>query len=172
VLSHGAEAVMVAPSLMGFDVVDDVRHHADVIVFAHSTFTLSFARVRNFGISLPLWVRLQRLLGADCILLPSHGGSFGVAALDTRQCVRECLDTHGFDGIQPTMPAHSGSMNAHTFELMEHLSDGDDFMFTSGSGLFDHPDGPEAGARELRQVIEGGNNGGNVAWLKAWQPHD
>ena len=165
--SNGAEAVMVAPSLMGFDVIDTIRDETEQLIFAHSAFTLSFTRVPGFGLTLPLWVRLQRLYGADAVLLPSHGGSFGVSETETIDAVKSCI-SHDAD-VNRSAPAHSGSMNALNFDLVRNLSGGNDFIFTSGSGRFDHPDGVAAGARALRSTVSGDGDACDPSWLKSWR---
>jgi ribulose 1,5-bisphosphate carboxylase large subunit-like protein len=163
----GAEAVLVAPSLMGIDVASEVRAESDVVICSHMTFTLGQTRVVNFGVEFKLFVTIQRHMGADLILLPSHGGSFGVSPSETRASVRACLD----DGMsEPCLPAHSGSMSALNYRIVRELSSTDDFAFTSGAGLFDHPGGVEQGARELRQLVEFGIEPSDTSWIKQWQP--
>jgi ribulose-bisphosphate carboxylase large chain len=167
---EGVEAVMVAPSLMGYDVIAWLRDETDLILFAHTSFTLSYTRVQTFGVALDVWVRIQRLLGADVILLPSWGGSFGVAPAETEDCVDACLG----DDIEarPAFPAHSGSMNAATVDGLARRTRSRDFILTSGSGLFDHPAGPEAGARALLAVLTDPayEVGPGSGWVKRWVP--
>ena len=164
----GAEAVMVAPSLMGFDVVEEVRALAppELFVFAHSSFTTCFTRVPTFGMDLSIWVTLQRGMGADAVLLPSTGGSFGIAPGTTSSCVAAC--TSPVNGWRSAFPAHSGSMNVFTLPLIAEISGSPDFIFTSGSGLFDHPEGATKGARELREALGKCNPQPSRGWGQKW----
>jgi ribulose-bisphosphate carboxylase large chain len=166
-LEAGATAVMVAPGLMGLDVVAEARAHVgrDVHVFVHNSFATVATRPPTWGMTLSLWAWLQRGLGADVVLLPSPGGSFGIDFDETRATV---LALQGdFNGWRKAGVAHSGSMNAHSIEILKTLHPDDRFIMTSGSGLFDHPDGPESGARELAGALRGAHP--NSGWAKQWK---
>jgi ribulose-bisphosphate carboxylase large chain len=56
-------------------------------------------------------------------------------------------------GLKPTMPIASGGMHPGLVpRLIELLST--DLIITFGGGLWGHPDGPEAGARAIRQSVD------------------
>jgi ribulose-bisphosphate carboxylase large chain len=151
----GVRAFLVAPALMGIDVCRTAADFGTGYVFAHDAFATTATRIDTFGMDFGLWCELQRRSGADAIIIPSALGSFGIAPADTAGVVRRCCD--GNIGVAPTMVGHSGSMNARNFSAIRVLSGNNDFLFTSGTGIFDHPRGPRAGAAALRALaVEAG----------------
>ncbi|WP_328582657.1 RuBisCO large subunit C-terminal-like domain-containing protein [Streptomyces sp. NBC_00370] len=149
----GADALLVAPSLQGQDCITTMRHDGiDLPVVAHNAYQTNASRLVSFGLALPLWVSLQRLAGADGVVLPSGYGSFGFSAEETRSMVESCHQD--LDGKKPSLAMHSGSVSVQNADKLMALHDTALVALTSGTGIFDHPGGAEAGAQALRAVID------------------
>ena len=165
----GAEAVLLAPGIMGLDVLQYAREIAkslgsNMLLFSHSTFASALTRSPIIGIGAQAWVGYQRGAGADCVVLPSTGGSFGVAPADTLSAYESANSHHTV--WKSSICAHSGSLNSSNWHRIRDATRSSDFILTSGAGLFDHPLGAEAGARDLRKSLGGEHV--NTDWLTSW----
>jgi len=124
----GVDTVMAAPMIMGFSNFHTlVREHPGVAFFAHPTMA-GAARIAP-----PLLIgKLFRLLGADAVVFPNHGGRFGYSSETCRHLAQTAL--HEWDGLRPTVPVPAGGM---TPERVPEMLDfyGPDIMLLIGGGL-------------------------------------
>jgi ribulose-bisphosphate carboxylase large chain len=131
--SAGIDAVMVAPMIAGLANFHRlVREHPDTAFFAHPT-------LAGAAIAPPLlFGKLFRMLGADAVIFPNHGGRFGYSPATCRRLATTALqDWHG---LRPCVPVPAGGM---TRERVPEMLDfyGPDIMLLIGGALL------EAGAR-------------------------
>jgi ribulose-bisphosphate carboxylase large chain len=126
--SAGIDTVMVAPMIMGFSNVRRlVDEHPDIAFLAHPSMA-GAARIAP-----PLLIgKLFRLLGADAVIFPNHGGRFGYSPDTCRALARTALqDWHG---LQPAVPIAAGGMTpARVPEMLDFY--GADVMLLIGGGL-------------------------------------
>ena len=149
----GADALLVAPALQGQDIIAIARNNGITCpLVAHNTFQTNASRVTTFGISMSLWVMLQRMSGADAIVLPSAYGSFGFDPAETKSLVEACSSLTG--SAKQSLAMHSGSVTVHNVNRLIALQSEVRTSLTSGTGIFDHPSGPAAGASALRGMID------------------
>ena len=124
----GVDTVMAAPMIMGFsNFVTLVREHPGVAFFAHPTMA-GAARIAP-----PLLIgKLFRLLGADAVVFPNHGGRFGYSRDTCRSLAHAALQD--WDGLRPCVPVPAGGMTpARVPEMLDFY--GADIMLLIGGGL-------------------------------------
>jgi ribulose-bisphosphate carboxylase large chain len=124
----GIDTVMVAPMIMGFSNVQRLVWENPALAFmAHPTMA-GAARLAP-----PLLIgKLFRLLGADAVIFPNHGGRFGYSADTCRRLARAALQD--WDGLRASVPVPAGGM---TPERVPEMLDfyGADIMLLIGGGL-------------------------------------
>jgi ribulose-bisphosphate carboxylase large chain len=124
----GIDTVMIAPMIMGFSNLGAlVRHNPDMAFMAHPTMA-GAARIAP-----PLLLgKLFRLIGADAVVYPNHGGRFGYSRATCRQIARTALAQR--DGLKPCMPVPAGGMTTDRVgEMLDFY--GADIMLLIGGGL-------------------------------------
>lgn len=131
----GAGAVMLAPSLVGFDVSRSLAADADfdLPIVSHPTFaganiitpTTGFSHRFFFG-------TLQRMMGVDAVVFPNFGGRFGFAREECLAILEGCTEDLG--GPRPIFPAPGGGM---TFERIPDMQRayGDHVIYLIGGAL-------------------------------------
>ena len=124
----GIDTVMVAPMIMGFSNFHRlVRENPAIAFMAHPTMA-GAARIAP-----PLLIgKLFRLLGADAVIFPNHGGRFGYSPETCRALARAALQV--WEDLQPSVPVPAGGM---TPERVPEMLDfyGADIMLLIGGGL-------------------------------------
>jgi ribulose-bisphosphate carboxylase large chain len=126
--SVGIDTMMIAPMLAGWANIQAlVRQHADVAFFAHPTMGGGARIVPELLIG-----KLFRLLGADAVIFPNHGGRFGYTPDTCRRLAEQARAP--WDGIRPSVPVPAGGM---TLERVPEMLDfyGPDAMLLIGGSL-------------------------------------
>jgi ribulose-bisphosphate carboxylase large chain len=130
----GVDTVMVQPMIMGLsNFAKLVRENPDTAFFAHPTLA-GAARIAPpllFG-------KMFRMLGADALVFPNHGGRFGYSPELCRQMARTALsDWHG---LKPAVPVPAGGM---TRERVPEMLDfyGSEVMLLIGGALLEAREG-------------------------------
>jgi ribulose-bisphosphate carboxylase large chain len=124
----GIDTVMVAPMIMGFSNVQRLVWENPALAFmAHPTMA-GAARLAP-----PLLIgKLFRLLGADAVIFPNHGGRFGYSADTCRRLARAALQD--WDGLRASVPVPAGGMTPERIpEMLDFY--GADIMLLIGGGL-------------------------------------
>jgi ribulose-bisphosphate carboxylase large chain len=125
----GIDTMMVAPMIAGLANFHRlVREHPDVAFFAHPTLAgAAMAPPLLFG-------KLFRMLGADAVIFPNHGGRFGYSAATCAQLAKTALaDWHG---LQPCVPVPAGGMSRERVgEMLDFY--GVDIMLLIGGALLE-----------------------------------
>jgi len=139
----GVRMALVAPMLVGLPVFLEIQQELGIPVMAHPAFA------GGGRIAPPVLLgTLFRLLGADAIVFPNHGGRFGYSratCLSIASAARGALD-----GKRPAMPVPAGGMSMERVDEM--LSDyGADTMLLIGGGLLS---AREALPQRTREFVE------------------
>ncbi len=151
-VSGGATMVMVNAMPVGLSGVRMLRRHATVPIVTHFPLIAAMSRVPSHGVHSRVLTRLQRLAGADVVIMPGFGGRMMTPEAEVLENVRACLEPMG--SIRPSLPAPGGSDSAATLEGVYRRLGTVDFGFVPGRGIFAHPLGPAAGAASIRQAWE------------------
>lgn len=145
---NDANGFMVGPAINGFEIIKDLKVFG-LPVIAHNNYTYS-AYTENHGVSFSVFALFQRICGADIVITPGKYGTFDVMTKeDHQENIKILLDE--IDGIKRTFPAFAGGQSSKTIPLLKKDAGGNDFIITAGTVLYDHPDGPTAGAQVLRE---------------------
>lgn len=149
----GAGAIMLAPSLIGYDVARTLAADPDFLlpIVSHPTFgganvvtpTAGFSHRFFFGL-------LQRLMGVDVVVYPNFGGRFGFSQQECRSIADGC--SAPFSGLKPILPAPGGGM---TFERIPEMraTYGDDVVYLIGGALLREKDDLPGACRRLAEAV-------------------
>lgn len=122
------DSIMLAPMVVGLpSFAAIVREAPDMAVMTHPALAgaCRIAPALHFG-------KLFRMLGADAVVYPNHGGRFGYSAATCAAIARDALaDWHG---LAATCPVPAGGMTLDRVpEMLEFY--GPDVMLLIGGGL-------------------------------------
>jgi ribulose-bisphosphate carboxylase large chain len=149
----GAGGVMMAPGIIGFDLV---RYFADddaiaLPVFSHPSFQGSYVINPDAGIShYVLFGQLTRLAGADAVIYPNFGGRFPFTRGDCEEIAAACACEMGH--IKPIFPCPGGGMSLERIPELLKLY-GNDVIFLIGGGLFTHGPGLAENCRHFSGLV-------------------
>jgi len=128
--SAGIDTVMVHPMIMGLsNFVRLVDENKDLAFFAHPTLAGAARMAPPF-----LFGKLFRMLGADALVFPNHGGRFGYSPDLCRDLARTALgDWHG---LKPAVPVPAGGMTINRVtEMLDFY--GSEVMLLIGGALLE-----------------------------------
>lgn len=149
-VAAGANLVMVNAMPVGVSGVRALRRVARVPIVTHFPFIAAFGRLPAHGAHSRVFTRLQRLAGADIVIMPGFGDRMMTPPDEVLENVRACLEPMG--PLKPSLPVPGGSDSAATLEAVYRRVGTVDFGFVPGRGVFAHPMGPRAGAASLQQA--------------------
>jgi ribulose-bisphosphate carboxylase large chain len=152
VQENDGKAVMLCTIPVGFSKINEIRKKRKLLMFSHFPMLASFTRLKNYGISSHLMVKLQRMAGFDAILFPGFGGRLSVRQKEVKENIQECLKPLG--NLKQSFPGIGGAYWAGMLPRVYSKIKTNDVMFVLGSGVFAHPLGPKAGALSVRQAWE------------------
>lgn len=150
---YGAGAIMLAPSLIGYDVARTLAADPDFLlpIVSHPTFgganvitpTTGFSHRFFFGL-------LQRLMGVDAVVYPNFGGRFGFSREECLSIAEGC--SVAFSGLKPILPAPGGGM---TFERIPEMraTYGNDVVYLIGGALLREKDDLPGACRRLAEAV-------------------
>jgi ribulose-bisphosphate carboxylase large chain len=126
----GIDTVMVAPMVAGLSNVHRLAaEHPDIAFLTHPSLS-GAARIAPpllFG-------KIFRMLGADAVVFPNHGGRFGYSRETCRAIAEAALASR--DGLRPCVPVPAGGMSRERVpEMLEFY--GADIMLLIGGGLLE-----------------------------------
>ena len=149
-VNAGANFVMVNAMPVGVSGVRALRRVARVPIVTHFPFIAAFSRIPAHGVHSRVIARLQRLAGADVIIMPGFGDRMMTPPHEVLENVQACLEPMGL--LKPSLPVPGGSDSAATLTGVYRQLGTVDFGFVPGRAVFGHPMGPRAGAMSLRQA--------------------
>jgi ribulose-bisphosphate carboxylase large chain len=148
----GATAIMVNAFATGIDAVRAVAAAGlGVPVLAHRVGAGPIARNPEVGVDGAVLCELTRVAGADLVQI----GGFGGKLFDTHDEVARNLAAcrRPLAGARVPVPVNGGGVWAGSTPAVLAAA-GPDIMLLLGMGAYEHPGGPEAGARSVHQAIE------------------
>lgn len=151
-VKNGINAVMLSGWCVGLSAARCLRKKAKVPLVCHFDFVAAFSRIPNFGISQALATKLQRIAGFDFILFPGVGARMQTTEEELQANVWACVEP--LCNIKPALPVPGGSDWAGTVPILYERLKTIDFGMAPGRGVFNHPSGPKAGAKSMRQAWE------------------
>lgn len=132
----GADAIMVAPGLIGFGAMHRLATDESfgLPIISHPAFSGGPTMPGVSGISMPVWFGiLNRLCGADMSIFVSYGGRFSGSKELCQTIIKRLLEPKG--DIKASCPAPGGGITATRLpELMQVY--GPDVMYLVGGDMF------------------------------------
>ncbi|MBA3852833.1 MAG: ribulose 1,5-bisphosphate carboxylase [Gemmatimonas sp.] len=147
-VARGAGALLVNSLPVGLSGLRMLREHARVPLFAHFPMLAALTRVPGYGVHSRVLTKLQRLCGADAVIMPGFGERMMVPEAEVMANVRACLEPMGT--LKPALPVPGGSDSADTLPRVYATIGTRDFGFVCGRGIFGHAEGPRGGAASVR----------------------
>lgn len=128
--AEGIDTVLAAPMIVGLaNFATLVRDHPGIAFMTHPTMAGAARIAPPF-----LFGKLFRMLGADAVVFPNHGGRFGYSATTCRALAEAALAERA--GLRPAVPVPAGGMaTARVPEMLDFY--GPDVMLLIGGGLLE-----------------------------------
>jgi ribulose-bisphosphate carboxylase large chain len=149
----GAGGLLVAPGIVGFDIMRELADDDSVAlpVLTHPALQGSFVTSRN-GISHGvIFGQLARMAGADATIFPNFGGRFSFSREECKEIVKGTAVPMGH--MKSIFPAPGGGMSLDRVpEMLETY--GQDLIFLIGGGLFRHSPDLVENCRYFRKMVE------------------
>lgn len=148
-VSVGANALLLNVLTYGFSVLDALAADPEINVpiFAHPALAGAMCAAPDYGMAYSVVLgTLMAHCGADAVLYPAHYGSLPFDLVEEAR-IRDILRSRN------VFPVPSGGI--HPGVVPKVLADyGSDVILNAGTGIMDHPDGPEAGVKAFFEAIE------------------
>jgi ribulose-bisphosphate carboxylase large chain len=124
----GLDCAMVVPMIAGFANIQALgRDFPDMALFAHPSLGGAARIAPDLLIG-----KLFRMIGADAVIFPNHGGRFGYAPNTCRRLAANARADD--DGMRPSLPVPAGGMTlARSSEIIDFY--GPDTMLLIGGNL-------------------------------------
>jgi ribulose-bisphosphate carboxylase large chain len=149
----GAGGIMVAPGIIGFDLMRELADDNALAlpILTHPALQGSFVTSMNGMAHGVIFGQLARLAGADATIFPNFGGRFSFSRDECREIVRATEESMG--SIKSIFPAPGGGMSlARVPEMLETY--GQDLIFLIGGGLFKQGPDLAENCRYFRKIVE------------------
>ena len=126
----GIDTVMVQPMIMGLsNFARLAAENRDIAFFAHPTLAGAARIAPPF-----LFGKIFRMLGADALVFPNHGGRFGYTPETCRAIAETALGA--WHGLKPAVPVPAGGMTINRVaEMLDFY--GSEVMLLIGGALLD-----------------------------------
>lgn len=148
-VAEGANALLVNALAYGYSVIEALAAdpRVDVPIFTHPSMAGALCGAPDHGLAYSVVLgTLMAHAGADAVLFPAHYGSL---PFDAKQeaLIRDALRARNVFPV-PSAGIHPGV-------VPRALADyGRDVVLNAGTGIMDHPDGPEAGVAAFFQALD------------------
>ena len=151
-VAAGAGAIMVNAFATGIDAVRAVAAAGlGVPVLAHRVGAGPIARNPEVGVDGSVLCELTRIAGADLVQIGGFGGKLFDTFEEVARNLAACRRPLG--GARVPVPVNGGGVWAGSTPTVLDAA-GTDIMLLLGMGAYEHPGGPEAGARSVKQAID------------------
>ena len=149
----GAGGLMVAPGLIGFDLMRELADDDTIAlpILTHPALQGSFVTGSHGMSHGVVFGQLARLAGADATIFPNFGGRFSFSREECREIAKTTAEPMGH--LRSIFPAPGGGMGLDRIpEMLETY--GRDLIFLIGGGLFKHGPDLVENCRYFRNTVE------------------
>jgi len=149
----GAGGLMVAPGLVGFDLMREMADDDSLglPILTHPALQGTFVTSRNGMSHGVVFGQLARLAGADATIFPNFGGRFSFSHEECKEIADATAAPLG--RLKTIFPAPGGGMSlSRVPEMIETY--GQDLIFLIGGGLFKHGPDLVENCRYFRKIVE------------------
>jgi len=148
----GVDGFMVHPRMTP-SLLTYARSLTALPIIAHYEFVTVCTKPVGAGIDFPVMGQLYRAAGADIITMPRPNPRFDISSHEYVRNLRACFEPLGNTAAACPAPT-GGNTPADVYEVYE-LIRRPDYVFVSGSAMFEDRDGITAGSKKLRDAIAG-----------------
>ncbi len=173
---HGFRYFMIDMVISGFTAVataSQLAHDFDMAIHGHRAMHAMFTKSPDHGMSMLALSKLYRAIGVDqlhtgTVIGKLEGNKDEIIAMKEMLLSQEVGEVEGirlpqrWGKIKPTLPVTSGGLHPGILPQVLDIYDTDSIVIQAGGGTLGHPDGPEAGARAIKQSIEAWKEGVSV----------
>jgi ribulose-bisphosphate carboxylase large chain len=152
VVANGTNAVMINSMTTGLSAIRVLRKRATVPLVSHFDLYGAMTQIPFHGVREKVFIKLQRMVGFDAILFSGFDARMKSSREDVLENTKACLEPLG--NLKPALPIPAGSQWAGSLPELYQALGTVDFAIVPGRGIFEHPQGPEGGARSLHQGWE------------------
>jgi len=159
-LKNGANMLMIDVLTAGFSALQALSSaNLKVPIHVHRTMHGAITRNQRHGISMLVFAKLVRLAGGSSLHIGSYHGKMD-RNVDEIDACRDAIRNQWFR-LKPLFPVASGGIHPGT--VAANLDGyGIDCFIQAGGGIHGHPKGTAAGAKAMRQAIDGWLKGASV----------
>lgn len=153
VLNNGGEYVMVDILTCGFAALQTLRKQdLNLVIHAHRAGHAAFTKNPEHGISMRVIAKIARIIGVDQL----HVGTVVGKMFETKEDVQENIEAlkMKMSDLKPAMPVASGGLHPGLVPALVKFF-GRDFIIQAGGGIHGHTNGTVAGAKAMRQAVDG-----------------
>lgn len=151
---YGAQGLLLAPGLVGFDTMRFLAEDDTIAlpIFSHPAFLGSYVLGSDNGIShFALFGQLMRLAGADGTIYPNYGGRFSFSRTECQDIVKGTTVEMGH--LKSSFPCPGGGMSISNIPDMIQVY-GSDVIFLIGGGLYKHGPNLIENCSYFRSLVE------------------
>ena len=149
---NGANCILFNYVSYGLPLLAAIRQTVSIPIMAHPAFSGAMCMGSSSGLSEQLLLgKLPRILGADFVLFPSPYSSLAWEKTVTKNIQKEL--TRSLFHIEPTWPVPSAGIKSSMVKEMV-LDFGENIVINAGTAVWEHKDGPQAGAKDFIKEVE------------------
>ena len=153
---NGANMLMIDIITVGFSAFESFMGEGfNLPIHAHRAMHAAMTRVPDHGISMLVFSKLARMIGADQLHIGAAAGKMGEKDERSLKELKENADAlrEGFYHYKPVFPVASGGIHPKLVPANVKFF-GLDVIINAGGGVHGHPRGTRAGVRAMMQAIE------------------
>ena len=157
IVEHGGEYAMVDILTCGFSALQTLREqNLPIVIHAHRAGHAAFTKNPKHGISMRAIAKVARAIGVDQI----HVGTVVGKMSETKHEVLENINALKIPmhGLKRVLPVASGGLHPRLVPALMKTF-GTDVVIQAGGGIHGHKNGTVAGAKAMRQAVDGALKG-------------
>jgi ribulose-bisphosphate carboxylase large chain len=153
VVAQGGEYIMVDILTTGWAALQTLRdQNYKLVIHAHRAGHAAFTKSQVHGIAMRPIATVARLIGVDQLHVGTVVGKMSETKTEVLENIDACKAPMG--KLKPVLPVASGGLYPTLVPaLLETF--GNDVVIQAGGGIHGHPDGTVAGAKAMRQAVDG-----------------
>ncbi len=148
---YGVDGFMIHPKITP-SLISFAMRHTELPLISHYASLPTFANARESGIRFSLMSKIYRLCGSDFVTFPRPNPRFNIALNDFRESLQECLNIE--TPVSTSFPMPTGGNSDNSASECKEIINSNDYVFVSGSALFEDKNGIRAGAEKLLNSLE------------------